>query len=110
MTHYFTSHSEKEVKSEKHHAVSILDRKVTPCGLELTNPGIEPSCSSVTRSHGIFTLQAAWVYNELQISEDPYSIFYQIVKRLKFEYFIANILEVLASLLLWLLNILDKIP
>lgn len=44
------------------------------------------------------------------ITEDPHNIFYHTVKCVKFEYFIANILEVSASLLLWLLDILDKLP
>lgn len=99
-SHYFLPHWEKEVKSEKPHTDSILERKVTPCGLELTKPGTESWCSSGTQSHGIFNFQAAWVYNDLQISEDPYKVFYQTVICLKFEYFIAKILEVLARLLL----------
>lgn len=102
------SHWEKEVKNEKHHSVSILERKVIPCGFELTKSGIEFWCSSGTWSHGLQP-PSILIYN-LQISEDPYNIFYQTVKCVKFEYFIANILEVSASLLLWLLNILDKLP
>lgn len=106
---HFTSRWEKEVKNEKHHSVSILKKKknVTPCAFELTKPGIEFWCSSGTWSQGLQP-PGILIYN-LQTSEDLYNIFYQRAKWAQFEYFITNILEVSASLLLWLLNILDKL-
>lgn len=60
------------------------------------------------QSRGVSHLQAARV-SDLQILEDAYNIFYRTVRYLQYEYFTTNIVEVLASLLLWLLNSLDKL-
>lgn len=101
--HHFRPHGEKEVKYEKHRDMSILERNIPPCGFEFTKSEIESWCGSGTWSRYVFNLQAAW-------SQRALTTYFITVKCVKFEYFMANILEVSVSLLLWLLDILDKLP